>query len=88
MKCIYFATIFLIFNLTKVNYTECVVVTLKSNVVRNLFDNLRNSKYLISAMETIAKNGQFDEKSLQPHSDSGKKNLVIDRLSENYCDYD
>ena len=80
MKCIYFETIFLIFNLTKANYTECDVVTLKSNVIRNLIDNQRNSKYLISAMDTIVKNGQFDEKLLQPQSDSGKKNFMFDRL--------
>ena len=80
MKCMYFETIFLIFNLTKANHTENVVVTLKSNVNRNLIDNQQNSKYLISAMENIAKNGQFDEKLLQPQSDSGKKNFMFDRL--------
>ena len=80
MKLIYFETILLIFNLTKENYTKCGVVTLKSNVIRNLIDNQRNSKYLISAMETIVKNGQFDEKLLQPQSDSGKKNIMFDRL--------
>ena len=81
MKCIYFATIFLIFNLTKANYTECSI-TLKSYDERNLIDNQRNSKYLISAMEIIAKNGHIDEKLLQPHSDSGKKNLMKDELPE------
>ena len=44
----------------------------------------RNTKYLTTELtKFVHQNGEFDEKSLQPHRDSGKNFVLVEILQQN-----